>query len=132
MKTFIEHKLGTETKISEANKDFQLFSEWMESKEITYDYAFLNEEENITVDHWVEEFFKENGKDLAKLDEGFLGKLVGGVAGFLVGPTIGKIVAKSLGIERGILYDMFCSRLVSTALGSAIAKYMTANKITKA
>jgi hypothetical protein len=56
------------------------------------------------------------------LDEGILGSIIGGAAGFLVGPTIGKIVANALGIDRGILYDMLTSRLVSTALGASIAK----------
>ena len=59
------------------------------------------------------------------IDEGLLGKIVGGVAGFIVGPALGKVVANALGIERGILYDMFTSRLVSTALGAAIGKNLT-------
>ena len=46
--------------------------------------------------------------------------LFGAVAGFLIGPAIGKVIARALGIEKGILYDMFTSRLVSAALGSAI------------
>lgn len=61
---------------------------------------------------------------IENIDEGILGTIIGGAAGFLLGPTIGKIIANALGIERGILYDMFTSRLVSTALGAAIAKNM--------
>jgi hypothetical protein len=55
-----------------------------------------------------------------KIREGILG----GIAGFLVGPAIGKVIANALGIERGILYDMFTSRLVGAALGSAIQRNM--------
>jgi hypothetical protein len=46
--------------------------------------------------------------------------LFGATLGFLVGPSIGRVIARALGIEKGILYDMFTSRLVSAALGSAI------------
>jgi len=61
---------------------------------------------------------------IQNIDEGILGTIIGGAAGFLLGPTIGKIIANALGIEKGVLYDMFTSRLVSTALGASIAKNM--------
>jgi hypothetical protein len=54
------------------------------------------------------------------LEEAINEGVFGAVAGFLIGPAIGKVIAKALGIEKGILYDMFTSRLVSAALGSAI------------
>lgn len=50
------------------------------------------------------------------LSEGFLGAAIG----YLVGPSIGRVIARALGVEKGILYDMFTSRLVSAALGNAI------------
>jgi len=53
-----------------------------------------------------------------KISEGFFGAAVG----FLVGPAIGKIVANALGVEKGILYDMLTSRIVSAALGDAIQR----------
>lgn len=64
----------------------------------------------------------EGVEGLQNIDEGWLGKIVGGVAGFVIGPTIGKVIAKALGIQKGLLYDMFTSRLVGAALGSAISK----------
>ena len=70
----------------------------------------------------IEEYINENG--IQNLDEGILGRIVGGIAGFVVGPAIGRIVANALGIERGIIYDMLTSRIVSAALGSSIAKNM--------
>jgi hypothetical protein len=88
----------------------------MQSSEIEY----LTESENTEVDRWVDIFENEHESEL---DESFLGKLVGGVAGFLVGPTVGKIIARTLGVEKGVLYDMFTSRIVSAALGVALAKH---------
>ena len=85
---------------------------------------YLTEQENTQIDEYVKMFESEHDNDLSQLDEAFFGKILGGVAGFLVGPTIGRIIANALGIEKGILYDMFTSRLVSTALGSSIAKQM--------
>ena len=54
----------------------------------------------------------------SKLKEGFLGTL----AGFIVGPAVGRVIANALGVEKGILFDMLTSRLVSAALGNAIQK----------
>ncbi|MFM2010506.1 MAG: hypothetical protein RLZZ479_897 [Bacteroidota bacterium] len=50
--------------------------------------------------------------------------IFGAALGYLVGPSIGRVVARALGIEKGILYDMFTSRLVSAALGNAIQNNM--------
>ena len=61
-------------------------------------------------------------KGLNAIDEGFLSKLIGGAAGFIIGPSVGKVIAKALGVEKGILYDMFTSRLVGAALGAALTK----------
>ena len=78
-----------------------------------------------TVENFVNETVEmlvEGGMPIEKIDEGFLGKLLGGVAGFFIGPKIGKVVARALGIEKGVLYDMFTSKLVGIALGTAISK----------
>ena len=111
---------------SEKEQEIKLFTEYIEQS--NKGYEFLTESENAEVDKWVREFQEEYGNDLANLDEGFLGKLVGGVTGFLVGPTIGKIIANALGVEKGILYDMFTSRIVNAVLGTAIAKSFEKNK----
>ena len=83
-------------------------------------FEYLSEEENGHVDSIIQEWEAAGGK-IENLDEGFFGKILGGAAGFVVGPTIGKIVARALGIQTGPLYDVLTSRLVSTALGAAIA-----------
>ena len=126
MKTFKDYKSEKTPAISENENEFKLFTEFLANKEVGLNY--LNEEENAEVDKWVKMFEDECNNDLANMDEGFLGKLIGGVSGFLLGPTIGKIIANALGVEKGVLYDMFTSRLVNTALGSAIGKYMTQTK----
>jgi len=99
-----------------------------ESKPIfeSYQIENLSESEVLEAERIYKElelYIAENG--IQNLDEGILGKIVGGIAGFVIGPAIGRIVANALGIERGILYDMFTSRLVSAALGSSIAKNMS-------
>lgn len=76
-------------------------------------------EEQLTNDI-IKECTGESGFDISKLDEGILGKLVGGAAGALVGPALGKAIARALGIEKGILYDLLTSRLVTTAIGSSL------------
>ena len=89
------------------------------------DFDFLNESERAEVQDILMKF---GNRKVNELDEGILGSIIGGLTGFIVGPAIGKVIANSLGIERGIIYDMLTSRLVSIALGSAITKYMSSNK----
>ena len=54
------------------------------------------------------DYIAEHG--IENIDEGIFGKILGGVAGFIVGPAIGRIIARALGVEKGILYDMFTSQ----------------------
>ena len=92
----------------------------VESLEI-HESEKISEEELVELENIVSQYGDTKLRDI---DEGIIGKVLGGIAGFVVGPTIGKVVANSLGIEKGIIYDMFTSRLVSAALGSAITKYI--------
>lgn len=58
-----------------------------------------------------------------EIDEGFLSGLIGGTVGALAGPAIGRAICKALGIEeRGTLGKLLTSRLVTTAIGVAMAK----------
>jgi hypothetical protein len=74
--------------------------------------------------------FAEHNVSLKELDEwiinptneGIIGSVLGGITGFALGKAIGKTFSKVLGVEKGILYDLFTSRLVGTAMGSAIGK----------
>lgn len=115
----IKARIARAEQTSEA-EETPLFTDYLSQKNKGLPY--LNEDENNAVDDAVQMFETEYDGDISKIDEGFFGKLVGGAAGFLAGPMIGRVIAKALGIEKGILYDMFTSRLVSTALGVAISK----------
>lgn len=105
------------------NEKIKSFSEIINETSIfeDVDISYLNEEQLEqckSVFASLNESYKEEGiKGVEKkLEEGFLGTL----AGFIIGPSIGKIIANALGVEKGILYDMLTSRLVSAALGNAI------------
>ncbi len=107
--------------------NIKTFSEIINEKDIfnDIDVSYLTEAEiDICKDIYYrlnESYEKEGIPGLEKqIDEGILGTL----AGFIIGPSIGKIVANALGIEKGILYDMLTSRLVSAALGNAIQNNM--------
>ena len=97
-----------------------LFCEYVAERRSAVQLDYLTEDENMEVERWVSICEQEYNGD--PMDEGFLGKLIGGAAGFIIGPSIGRIVAKALGVEKGVLYDTLTSRLVSTAIGVAIAK----------
>lgn len=97
-----------------------LFCEYVAERRSAVQLDYLTEDENMEVERWVSICEQEHNGD--PMDEGFLSKLVGGAAGFIIGPSIGRIVAKALGVEKGVLYDTLTSRLVSTAIGVAIAK----------
>lgn len=109
-------------KLRDERIDVTQFNEFIDLKRSIQAIPYLNEAENAEVEKWVRLFEEECGGDINNLDEGWLGKLVGGAAGFVIGPSIGRIIANALGVDRGVLYDMFTSRVVSAALGVAIAK----------
>lgn len=75
--------------------------------------TFLNENKIEISD--VEDF-------LANANEGLLGGLIGGLAGFALGQSVGKVIARCLGVDKGLLYDVLTSRLMSTALGYELGK----------
>lgn len=79
----------------------------------------INEAEKIY--NKLDEYLEKGGK-LEDLDEGFFTGLLGGAAGAAFGPAIGKAICRALGIERGVLYDLFTSRMVTAAIGAALGK----------
>ena len=54
------------------------------------------------------------------MDEGFFGSLAGGITGLTIGPAIGKAICKALGITSGLLYNLFTSRVFTTAVATYI------------
>ena len=109
--------------LKESNIDDTTINEFITLNE--EDFSFLNESEKSEVQDILKKF---GNKKISELDEGLLGSILGGLTGFIVGPAIGRVIANSLGIDKGIIYDMLTSRLVSAALGSAITKYMSGSK----
>ena len=55
-----------------------------------------------------------------QIDESIIKSLIGGLTGATIGPSIGKAICKALGIERGLLYDLFTSRIFTTAVAAYI------------
>lgn len=60
--------------------------------------------------------------DPESLNEGIMGRALGGIAGFALGPKIGKAIARVLGIEKGPLFNVLTSRIVSAALAQELTK----------
>lgn len=112
--------MKTFNQVTENEKPLASYMQLNESE-----FTFLNEAERIEVQDIITQI---GDKKLSELDEGFLGQILGGVAGYVIGPAIGKVIANALGVEKGILYDMMTSKLVSVALGASIAKYMSGGK----
>ena len=62
----------------------------------------------------------QNGEEI---DEGLFTGLLGAGVGALAGPAIGRAICKALGIdEGGTLGKLLTSRLVTSAIGYALAK----------
>ena len=78
----------------------------------------LNESQMIEVENTSEKIAEliKNGE----IDEGIIKTLVGGLTGATIGPSIGKAICKALGIEKGLLYDLFTSRIFTTAVAAYI------------
>ena len=68
------------------------------------------------------EFLTKLLEDPKSINEGILGRALGGVAGFALGPKVGKLIAKVLGIEKGPLYNLLTSRVVSAAIAQELTK----------
>ena len=79
----------------------------------------LNESQQNEIDHIITQL---KDIDVENVEESVISNIIGGGLGFLIGPSLGAKIANALGVERGILFDLFTSKLVNIALGAAIAK----------
>lgn len=79
----------------------------------------LNESEMKKVNE-AAEMIAEKIKSGETVDEGLFGTVVGGLTGVTIGPAIGRAICKALGITSGLLYDLFNSRLFTTAVAAYI------------
>lgn len=110
----------------------QSFKEFIGEKEDFQDLeTVMNESvDQNAIDEAVSAFVKkakEEGYTLEQLEqeltnEGFIGSILGGLTGFALGQSVGKIVANALGVEKGLLYDLFTSRLIGAAIGYHLGK----------
>ena len=67
------------------------------------------------------EKMREAKENKEPIDEGLFGAIFGGLSGAIAGPAIGKAICKAMSIdERGMLGNLFTSRLFLTALGGYI------------
>ena len=78
----------------------------------------LNESQLIEIENASQQIAELIKK--GEVDEGIIGSLIGGLTGVTIGPSIGKAICKALGIEKGLLYDLFTSRIFTTAVASYI------------
>jgi len=103
--TYYELKYSNSSKIFEAEQIKDLTPDQIKEAENAY---------NILVEKL------QKGEPI---EEGLLGSIIGGTAGFLVGPAIGKAICAVLGIkEDGPMGKLLTSRLVTTAMGAALAR----------
>ena len=74
------------------------------------DVEILSESDQAIIDY----IFETNaGKDV---DEGLVAGLLSTIGGVAFGPRVGQAICAALGIQRGALYDLLTSRLVTTAI----------------
>ena len=66
------------------------------------------------------ETIAEKIKNGEEVDEGLFGSIVGGLTGAAIGPTLGRAICRALGITSGLLYDLFNSRLFTSAVAAYI------------
>ena len=78
----------------------------------------LNESQIIEVENASQQIAELIKK--GEVDEGVMSSLIGGLTGVTIGPSIGKAICKALGIEKGLLYDLFTSRVFTTAVAAYI------------
>ena len=79
----------------------------------------LNESQEKMVNE-AAEVIAEKIKNGENVDEGLLGSIVGGLTGVTIGPAIGRAICKVLGINSGMLYNLFTSRVFTTAVAAYI------------
>ena len=79
----------------------------------------LNESQEKMVNE-AAEVIAEKIKNGEEVDEGLFGSIVGGLTGATIGPALGRAICRALGITSGLLYDLFNSRLFTTAVAAYI------------
>lgn len=96
------------------------FNSLGKSKTSSLNESLLNNNKKVNVYNIVNEGVKIARKKGKKTEdvikEGILGGILGGITGATFGPAVGSAICDALGITRGVLYDLFTSRLVTGAI----------------
>ena len=79
----------------------------------------LNESEERMINEAAEKI-AEKIKNGETVDEGLFGSVVGGLTGAAIGPAIGRAICQALGITSGLLYNLFNSRVFTSAVAAYI------------
>lgn len=87
--------------------------------EFINDEIQLNESEERMINEAAEKI-AEKIKNGETVDEGLFGSVVGGLAGAAIGPAIGRAICQALGITSGLLYNLFNSRVFTSAVAAYI------------
>ena len=87
--------------------------------EFINDEIRLNESEERMINEAAEKI-AEKIKNGETVDEGLFGSVVGGLAGAAIGPAIGRAICQALGITSGLLYNLFNSRVFTSAVAAYI------------
>lgn len=88
-------------------------------EEFLNDDIQLNESEERMINEAAEKIV-EKIKNGESVDEGLFGSVVGGLTGAAIGPAIGRAICKALGITSGLLYNLFNSRVFTSAVAAYI------------
>ena len=88
-------------------------------EEFLNDDIQLNESEEKMVNEAAEKI-AEKIKNGESVDEGLFGSVVGGLTGAAIGPAIGRAICQALGITSGLLYNLFNSRVFTSAVAAYI------------
>lgn len=96
------------------------FNSLGKGKDIALNESIIYKGDKVNVYSVVNESVKISRRKKQRVDdvikEGLLGGLIGGITGATFGPAIGKAICEALGISRGVLYDLFTSKLVTGAI----------------
>lgn len=96
------------------------FNSLGKGKDNTLNESIVYKGDKVNVYNVVNESVKISRRKKAKVEdnikEGLLGGLLGGITGVTFGPAVGKAICEALGITRGVLYDLFTSKLVTGAI----------------
>ena len=87
--------------------------------EFINDEIQLNESEERMINEAAEKI-AEKIKNGETVDEGLFGSVVGGLTGVAIGPAIGRAICQALGITSGLLYNLFNSRVFTSAVAAYI------------